>query len=65
MLSGNVQQEAIAAFLKAIFYQHIFHKFLTNPILGPFLFTARHNLNSVYAYKTEENSVIVKVDVIV
>ena len=65
MLPGNVQQEVITAFLTDIFYKHIFHKFFTSPILGPFVFAARHNLNSIYAYKTEENSVIVKVHVIV
>ena len=59
MLPGNVQQETITAFLTNIFHKHIFHKFFTSPILGLFLFATRHNLNSAYAYKTKENSVIV------
>ena len=59
MLPSNVQQETITAFLTDIFYKHIFHKFFTSPILEPFVFATRHNFNTVYAYKTEEDSVIV------
>ena len=65
MLPGNVQQEFITAFLTDVFYKYIFHKFFTSPILAPFVFAARQNLKSIYAYKTEENSVIVKVYVLV
>ena len=39
--------------------------FFTSPILEPFVFATRHNFNTVYAYKTEEDSVIVQVHVIV
>ena len=65
MLPGNVRQEVITAFLTDVFYKHIFQKFFTSAILAAFVFAASHNLNSIYAYKTEENSVIVKVDAIV
>ena len=66
MLPGNVRQEVTTAFLTDAFTSIYFTRcFFTSPILGPIVFVAKHNLNSIYAYKIQENSVIVKVHVII
>ena len=66
MLPGNVQQEVITAFLTDIFYKHIFHNFFYKFHFRTICVCRKtKRLNSIYAYETEENSVIVKVHVIV